>query len=178
VLLAPLRGGTLAHAAVLGGVGAATHRPVLFVTPRGFTVETAAAIRALRPASATVIGGTDEFSDRAARGFTTLGVPRWTRVVTSARAGLALALARSLPVDPAGTPAAARTAWAGAGTDAGVPDVVAAGASGRPVLLLPAVVTPGVRSWFTTRRPATTWVLGGTRQVPVPLFSTLSEVTR
>ncbi len=178
VIVAPLQGGTLAHAAVVGGVGAATNRPVLFVTPRGFTVETAAAVRALRPASATVIGGTDVFSDRAARGFATLGVPRWTRVVAGGRAGLALTLARSLPPDATGTPAAARTAWAAAATDAAVPDVAAAGASGRPVLLLPAVVSTGIESWFATRRPATTWVLGGTAQVPVPLFSTLTEVAR
>ncbi len=178
VLVAPLQGGTLAHAAVLGSVGAATNRPVLFVTPRGFTVDTVAAIRALRPTSATVIGGTDVFSDRAARGFASLGVPRYTRVVADGRAGVALVLARSLPQHAAGAPAGARTAWAAAATDAAVPDVVAAGASGRPVLLLPAVVTPGIGGWFATRRPATTWVLGGTAAVPVPLFSSLTEVAR
>jgi hypothetical protein len=132
-------------------------------------------MRALRFTSATVVGGTDEFSDRAARGFTTLGVRTWTRVVGSGRAGVALVLARSLPADPAAAPG---SAWAGAPTDAGMPDVVAAGAAGRPVLLLPAVVTRGIADWFTVRRPGSTWVLGGTAQVPAPLFASLTAVAR
>jgi hypothetical protein len=102
-------------------------------------------------------------------------VTSWTRVVGTGRAGVALALARTLPRDAAG---AAGSAWAGAPTDAGVPDVVAAGAAGRPVLLLPAVVTPGIADWFAARRPARTWVLGGTAQVSVPLFASLTAVTR
>jgi hypothetical protein len=93
-------------------------------------------------------------------------------VVGTARAGVALALARSMPADAAGT------AWAGVPTDAGIPDVVAAGAAGRPVLLLPAVVTRGIADWFTTRRPRSTWVLGGTPQVPAPLFASLTAVAR
>ncbi len=173
VLLAPLHGRTLAHAATLGSVAAATGRPVLYLTSRGFPVDTVTAMRALRVTSATVVGGTDEFSDRAARGFTSLGVKHWTRVVGTGRAGVALALARTLPAATA-----AAGAFAGVPTDAGVPDVVAAGAAGRPVLLLPAVVTPGIGSWFTTRRPRSTWVLGGTAQVPVPLFASLTAVAR
>jgi hypothetical protein len=175
VLLAPLHYGTLAHAATLGSVAAATGRPVLYLTSRGFPADTVAAMRALRVTSATVVAGTDEFSDRAARGFKTLGVANWTRVVGVARAGVALALARSLPLDAAG---AAGSSWAGVPTDAGIPDVVAAGAAGRPVLLLPAVVTRGIADWFTTRRPASTWVLGGTAQVPAPLFASLTAVAR
>jgi hypothetical protein len=132
-------------------------------------------MRALHVTTATVVGGTDEFSDRAARGFRTLGVTRWTRVVGTARAGVALALARTMPADPAGT---AGSAWAGAATDVAVPDIVAAGAAGRPVLLLPAVVTRGITDWFTTRRPTSTWVLGGTAQVPTPLFASLTVVAR
>jgi hypothetical protein len=92
-----------------------------------------------------------------------------------ARAGVALALARSVPTGAAGT---AGTAWAGVPTDAGIPDVVVAGAAGRPVLLLPAVVTRGIADWFTTRRPTSTWVLGGTAQVPAPLFAGLTAVAR
>jgi hypothetical protein len=178
VLLAPLHHGTLAQAATLGSVAAATGRPVLYLTSRGFPADTVAAMRALRFSSATVVAGTDEFSDRAARGFRVLGVRTWTRVVGVARAGVALALARSLPVDPAAAADDLRTAWAGAPTDAAIPDVVAAGAAGRPVLLLPGVVTRGIAGWFTTRRPASTWVLGGTGQVPAPLFATLTAVTR
>jgi hypothetical protein len=175
VLLAPRSGGTLAHAAVLGSAAAATGRPVLYVTSRGLPADTVAAIRALRVTSATVVAGTGEFPDRAARGFAGLGVKSWTRVVGTGRAGVALALARTLPRDAAG---AAGAAWVGAPTDAGVPDVVAAGAAGRPVLLLPAVVTPGIADWFAVRRPARTWVLGGTAQVSVPLFASLTAVTR
>ena len=69
-------------------------------------------------------------------------------------------------------------AWAGAPTDAGIPDVVAAGAAGRPVLLLPAVVTRGIADWFTTRHPRSTWVLGGTAQINAPLFAALTRVAR
>ena len=78
---------------------------------------------------------------------------------------------------PAATapPAASGDAWAGTPADAGVPDVVAANAAGRPVLLLPAVVTSRHRGWFTTARPARTWVLGGTAQVPTPLFTALQH---
>jgi len=175
VLLAPLHYGTLAHAATLGSVAAATGRPILYLTSRGFPVDTVRAMRAMRTTTATVVGGTDEFSDRAARGFTTLHVTSWTRVIGTARAGVALALAGTVPADPAGAPG---TAWAGAPTDAGIPDVVAAGAAGRPVLLLPAVITSGIGTWFTVRRPGTTWVLGGTAQVPVPLFASLTAVAR
>jgi len=102
-------------------------------------------------------------------------VARWTRVIGTARAGVALALAGTVPADPAG---ARGTAWAGAPTDAGIPDVVAAGAAGRPVLLLPAVVTRGIGDWFRARRPRNTWVLGGTSQVPAPLFAALTAVAR
>jgi putative cell wall-binding protein len=175
VLLAPLHYGKLAHAATLGSLAAATGRPVLYLTSRGFPTDTVRVMRALGITSATVVGGTDEFSDRAARGFTTLHVATWTRVIGTARAGVALALARAMPADPAGAPGAA---WAGAPTDAGIPDVVAAGAAGRPVLLLPAVVTGGIGHWFTARRPRSTWVLGGTAQVPAPLFASLTAVTR
>jgi hypothetical protein len=178
VLLAARRGRTLAHVAAVGAVGAATNRPVLYVTSRGLPADTVAAIRTLGATSATVVEGTDVFSDRAARGLAAAGVKRWKRVVGTGRAGTALALARTLPTDPPATPAALRTTWVGVPTDAGVPDVVAAGASGRPVLLLPAVVTRGIAGWFTARRPAATWVLGGTAQIPGPLLSTLTEVTR
>jgi hypothetical protein len=173
VLLAPLDNGTLAGAAVMGSAAAATRRPVLFVTSRGFPVETAAAMRALHVTSATVVAGTDAFPDGAARGFTTLGVKKWNRLVFVGRAGAALALARTLP-----TATAAGGAFAGVPTDAGVPDVVAAGAAGRPVLLLPPVVPRSIAGWFTTRRPRSTVVLGGTAQVPVPLFASLTAVTR
>jgi hypothetical protein len=175
VLLAPLHYVTLAHAATLGSVAAATGRPILYLTSRGFPADTVTAMRAMGTTSATVIGGTDEFSDRAARGFTTLHVANWTRVIGTARAGVALALARTLPPDPAGAPG---VAWAGAPTDAGIPDVAAAGAAGRPVLLLPGVITRGIGDWFTARRPESTWVLGGTAQVPAPLFASLTAVTR
>jgi hypothetical protein len=175
VLLAPLHGGTLAHAATLGSVAAATGRPVLYLTSRGFPADTVTAMRALGITSATVVGGPDEFSDRAARGFTTLHVSAWTRVIGTARAGVALALARTVPADPAGTPG---TAWVGVPTDAGVPDVVAAGAAGRPVLLLPAVITRGIGDWLTARGPRSTWVLGGTAQVPAALFASLTALAR
>jgi N-acetylmuramoyl-L-alanine amidase len=175
VLLAPLHYGTLAHAATLGSVAAGTGRPILYLTSRGFPADTVAAMRAMGITSATVVGGTDEFSDRAARGFTTLRVAKWTRVIGTGRAGVALALARTVPADPAGAPG---TAWAGAPTDAGIPDVVAAGAAGRPVLLLPAVITRGIGDWFTARHPRSTWVLGGTAQVSGPLFASLTAVAR
>ena len=129
---------------------AATGRPVLYLTSRGFPVDTVTAMRALGVTSATVVGGTDEFSDRAARGFTTLDV---ASVDTGHRHGARRCRARARPHRarrPAGAPG---TAWAGAPTDAGLPDVVAAGAAGRPVLLLPAVVTRGIGDWFRARRP-------------------------
>jgi hypothetical protein len=46
------------------------------------------------------------------------------------------------------------------------------------VLLLPAVVTRGIGDWFTGRRPSSTWVLGGTAQVPTTLFAGLTAVAR
>jgi hypothetical protein len=39
-------------------------------------------------------------------------------------------------------------------------------------------VTRGIADWFTTRRPRSTWVLGGTAQVPTPLFASLTAVAR
>ena len=88
------------------------------------------------------------------------------------RRALDCLLARLLPPDPSTAPG---DAWAGSPADAGVPDVVAANAAGRPVILLPAVVTAGISSWFGTAKPSRTWVLGGTAQVPTPLFGALTK---
>jgi hypothetical protein len=70
--------------------------------------------------------------------------------------------------------AASAEAWVGTPADASVPDVVAASAAGRPVLLAPAVVTTGIAGWFTQRHPGRTWVLGGTAQAPTGLFAALT----
>ncbi len=170
-LLARLHRNSLADAAVLGSVAAATGRPVLIVDGRDVPPVTQQVIRDLKLTSATVAGSTADVPDRALRALPGLGVRSWTRVVGTGRAGLAVALARTLPRDTGDT-------WLGVPADAGVPDVAAAGAAGRPVLLVPGVVTPGLRTWFAERRPARTWVLGGTAQVPVPLFAALTEVAR
>ncbi len=173
VLLATTSGGSLADVATIGAVGAATGRPVLLVTARGIPAETVAALRSLRSGRATVVASPADVSNRALRGLAGLGVRRWSRVLGTGRAGVALALARTLPPDPVGAPG---DAWAGTPTDAALPDVVAAGAAGRPVLLLPAVITSGIGAWFTAARPARTWVLGGTAQVPPVLFAGLTAV--
>ncbi|HVN12134.1 MAG TPA: peptidoglycan recognition protein [Kineosporiaceae bacterium] len=173
VLLAATRGGSLADVATIGAVGAATGRPVLLVTARGVPAETATVLRALRIGRATVVASPADVGDRALRGLAGLGVRSWSRVVGTGRAGVALALARTLPPDG---PGARGDAWAGTPAGAGLPDVVAAGAAGRPVLLLPAVVTSGIRAWFGVAHPARTWVLGGSSQVSPALFAALSAV--
>jgi hypothetical protein len=176
-LLASARSGSLADVATLGSVGAATNRPVLLVSGRGAPAATLAALRTLKITRAVVAAGSADVPTTALRTLAGAGVRSWTRAVGTGRAGTALVLARTLLPDAASTPPSARgDAWAGTPTDAGVTDVVAANAAGRPVLLLPAVVTSGIAAWLTSAKPAHTWVLGGTAQVPTPLFTALQQV--
>jgi putative cell wall-binding protein len=178
-LLAPVRGGSLADVATLGSVGAATNRPVLLVGGRGAPAATLTALRTLRITRAVVAAGAADVPATALRALAGAGVRSWTRAVGTGRAGTALVLARTLPPDPPATPQAVRgDAWAGTPADAGVTDVVAANAAGRPVLLLPAVVTIGIAAWFSAAKPGRTWVLGGTAQVPTTLFTALQQVAR
>jgi putative cell wall-binding protein len=171
-LLAPVRNGSLADVATVGSVGAATNRPVLLVRTGGAPAQTLAALKTLKITRAVVVADPTEVPAAALRTLARAGVRSWTRAVGTARAGTALVLARSLPGDPA----TGGDAWAGTPADAGVTDVVAANAAGRPVLLLPAVVTSGIGAWFSTARPSPTWVLGGTAQVPTPLFTALQQI--
>jgi hypothetical protein len=184
-LLAPVRNGSLADVATLGSVGAATNRPVLLVGGRGAPAATLATLRSLRITRAVVAAGPADVPTTALRTLAGAGVRSWTRAAGNGRAGTALVLARTLPTPPAtaastatptATPTARGDAWAGTPADAGVSDVVAANAAGRPVLLLPAVVTAGIAAWFATTKPARTWVLGGTAQVPTPLFTALQQI--
>jgi hypothetical protein len=174
-LLAPVNVTGLADVATLGSLGAATNRPILIVTSRGVPAATLATLRSLRITSALVAGDTTDVPPSALTTLPAAGVTHWTRAAGTARAGNALVLARLVPAPPATTPG---VAWAGTPADAGLPDVVAANAAGQPVLLLPAVVTSGITGWFTTARPARTWVLGGTSQIPTPLFASLTGVAR
>jgi hypothetical protein len=176
-MLAPVRNGTIADVATVGSVGAATNRPVLLVSGRGVPAATLATLKTLKITRAVVVAGTADVPTASLRTLAGTGVRSWTRAFGNARAGTALVLARSLPPDPATAPPAARSdAWAGTPADAGVTDVVAANAAGRPVLLLPAVVTSGIAAWFSTARPGRTWVLGGTAQVPTQLFTALQQI--
>jgi putative cell wall-binding protein len=172
VLVVATRTG-LADAVTAGAAAAATGRPVLLLTPRGVPAETAAALRMLGVTSATVVADPAVVPDSALRGLKALGVRSWTRVIGSGRAGTALALARTWPADP---PAAPGDAWVAAATDAALPDAVAAAAAGRPVLLVPGVVTAGLTDWFTRRRPRATWVLGGSAQIPAALLADLTTL--
>ncbi len=173
VLVAAGRPG-LPDAVTAGAAAAASDRPVLFVTARGVPAETAATLRLLGVTTATVVAGPAAVPDRALRGLAALGVRSWTRVSGDGRAGTALALARTLPADPAAAPG---DAWVAAAGDGAVTDVVAASAAGRPVLLLPGVVTAGLAGWFAGRPAHATWVLGGAAQVPTPLFAALTTAT-
>ncbi|HYJ76530.1 MAG TPA: hypothetical protein VEV65_13070, partial [Kineosporiaceae bacterium] len=157
-----------------GSVGAATNRPVLLLGTRSVPAATLTALRALRITRAVVAARPADLPETALRTLPGAGVRSWTRAAGTGRAGTALVLAGTLPPDP---PTARGDAWAGIPGDAGVPDVVAASAAGRPVLLLPAVVTTGIAAWFTAARPARTWVLGGTAQVPTSLLTALQQVT-
>jgi hypothetical protein len=172
-LLAPVRNGTLADVATLGSVGAATNRPVLLVGRRGAPAATLAALRTLKITRAVVAAGPADVPTTALRTLAGAGIRSWTRAAGTGRAGTALVLAGTLPPN---TATARGEAWAGTPADAGVTDVVAANAAGRPVLLLPAVVTSGIAAWFTAAKPARTWVLGGTAQVPTPLFTALQRI--
>jgi hypothetical protein len=174
-LLAPLRNGTLADVATLGSVGAATNRPVLLVGRGGAPAATLAALRTLKITRAVVAAGPADVPTTALRTLAGAGIRSWTRAAGTGRAGTALVLAGTLSPNNA---TARGDAWAGTPADAGVTDVVAANAAGRPVLLLPAVVTRGIAAWFTAAKPARTWVLGGTSQVPTPLFTALQQVAR
>jgi hypothetical protein len=118
--------------------------------------------------SATVVADPAVVPDAALRGLAALGVRSWTRVSGTGRPGTALALARTWPIDQAAD------AWVAAAADAALPDAVAAAAAGRPILLAPAVVTPGLADWFTRWRPRTTWVLGGSAQIPTALLADLT----
>jgi N-acetylmuramoyl-L-alanine amidase-like protein/putative cell wall binding repeat protein len=172
-LLAPVRNRSLADVATLGALGAATGRPILLLGPGGAPSATLTALRSLRITRAVVAASAVDVPSTSLRGLAAAGVRSWTRSVGTGRAGTALVLARLLPPDP---PTAPGEAWAGSPAGTGVPDVVAANAAGRPVILLPAVVTAGISAWFETAKPSRTWVLGGTAQVPTPLFGALTKV--
>ena len=102
--------------------------------------------------------------DRARAGWPLSGAgARWTRVSGDGRAGTALALARTLPADPAAAPG---DAWVAAAGDGAVTDVVAASAAGRPVLLLPGVVTAGLAGWFAAGRPTPPGCSAAPRRCP------------
>jgi hypothetical protein len=151
---------------------AAGYRPVLWLSGASVPAATAAALRSLHVGAATIVGPTATVPESAAAAVRALGV-RVDRLAATDRYQLAVdawtALAPDRPAPLVLVASAGGRAW---------PAVLAAAATGRPVLLTARLVVGApTLTWLRAHPPTRTTVVGGLDAVDTAVLRAFTTAT-